>query len=72
MTTITLPLTEAQAVSIVVAADAFGVEPWEMAVHVLDFKRRFFGCISNPPGDGSEVQHIDGSMSVIDRETDTP
>lgn len=40
MTTITLPLTEAQAVAIVVAADAFGVEPWEMAVHTLDFRRR--------------------------------
>ena len=49
MTTITLPLTEAQAVSIVVAADAFGVEPWEMAVHVLDFKRRF-----------NLARHIDG------------
>jgi len=40
MTTITLPLTQGQVRSIVVAADAFGVEPWEMAVHVLDFKRR--------------------------------
>lgn len=49
MTTITLPLTEAQAVSIVVAADAFGVEPWEMAVHVLDLKRRF-----------NLARHIDG------------
>lgn len=33
--TISLPLTSEQAQAIVVTADAFGVEPWEMAVHVL-------------------------------------
>lgn len=30
-----LPLTDAQATAIIVAADRFGVEPWEMAVHIL-------------------------------------
>jgi len=35
MTTITFPLTERQAVAVVVAAERFGVEPWEIAVHVL-------------------------------------
>ena len=43
MTTITLPLTEEQVVAIVVAAEAFGVEPWRMAVHVLAFAAQFDG-----------------------------
>ena len=33
--TISFPLTDKQASTIVIAADAFGVEPWEMAAHVL-------------------------------------
>jgi hypothetical protein len=32
---IALPLTTKQAVAVVVAADRLGVEPWEIAVHVL-------------------------------------
>jgi hypothetical protein len=32
---IVLPLTERQAVACCVAADALGVEPWRIAVHVL-------------------------------------
>lgn len=40
MTQIVLPLTETQAVAMVVAADAFGVEPWEMAVHVLSTSKK--------------------------------
>jgi hypothetical protein len=36
---IELPLTQRQAVAIVVAADALGVEPWELAVHVLEWRR---------------------------------
>lgn len=38
---ITLPLTEKQAIACVVAADRFGVEPWEMAVHVLAARQRW-------------------------------
>lgn len=38
---ITLPLTEKQAIACVVAADRFGVEPWEMAVHVLAERQRW-------------------------------
>lgn len=39
MLTIVLPLTQAQAQSVVVAADALGVEPWEMAMHVLNVRQ---------------------------------
>lgn len=41
MLTISLPLTDEQAREVVVAADAFGVEPWEMAAHVLQARRWF-------------------------------
>ena len=36
--TIAFPLTDKQATSIIVAADRFGVEPWEMAAHVLKIR----------------------------------
>lgn len=38
---IVLPLSDEQAKAVVVAADAFGVEPWETAVHVLQSRRWF-------------------------------
>lgn len=34
---ILFPLTDKQAQACIVAADCFGVEPWEMALHVLSF-----------------------------------
>jgi hypothetical protein len=36
--TLALPLTQPQIGAVVVAAAAFGVEPWEIAVHALSFK----------------------------------
>lgn len=47
MTTITLPLTEKQAQALAAAALALGVETWELAVHALWWKSRYFG----PTGD---------------------
>lgn len=35
-----LPLSSAAAVAVVVAADALGVEPWEIAVHALALRQR--------------------------------
>lgn len=37
--TIGLPLTDEQAVAVVVAADALGVEPWEIGVHALNLRQ---------------------------------
>jgi hypothetical protein len=37
--TITLPLDSEQATAVVVAADRFGVEPWEIAVHILALRQ---------------------------------
>lgn len=34
-----LPLIDEQITAIVVAAEAFGVEPWELAVHALAFRQ---------------------------------
>lgn len=42
------PLTEKQAVAVIVAADAFGVEPWEMAAHVLRVREY---VLTGDPGD---------------------
>lgn len=36
---VTLPLTEKQAQACASAAQAFGVETWEIAVHALAFKQ---------------------------------
>jgi hypothetical protein len=41
MVTIALPLTTEQATAVVIAADRFGVEPWEIAVHALALRQRF-------------------------------
>lgn len=38
-TTIKLPLTEEQAQAIAAAALAFGVDSWEMGVHILSFPK---------------------------------
>jgi hypothetical protein len=35
---ISLPLSQRQAIAVIVAADAFEVEPWEIAVHALAWK----------------------------------
>jgi hypothetical protein len=45
---IALPLTSEQATAVVVAADAFGVEPWEMAAHVVA-SVRIFGLAADTP-----------------------
>lgn len=45
---ISFPFTDRQAQSVVVAADAFGVEPWEMAAHVLRFREY---VTTDDPGD---------------------
>lgn len=39
--TITLPLDDEEARSVVVAADRLGIEPWELAVHILSLKQTF-------------------------------
>lgn len=36
---IELPLDDEQAQAVVLAAEAFGVEPWEMGAHVLQARR---------------------------------
>ena len=37
---IALPLSDRAAKACVIAADRLGVEPWEIAVHVLAFRQR--------------------------------
>jgi hypothetical protein len=41
MILIALPLSDTQAIAVIKAADAFGVEPWEMGVHILNDIRRW-------------------------------
>lgn len=36
--TVSFPFTDEQATAVVVAADAFGVEPWEMASHLIQLR----------------------------------
>lgn len=36
--TVSFPFTDEQARAVVVAADAFGVEPWEMASHLVQLR----------------------------------
>lgn len=44
------PFTSEQVQAVVVAADAFGVEPWDMAVHVLNFRAYARGERTMPRG----------------------
>lgn len=37
--TISLPLNEEQTIAVTVAADRLGIEPWELAVHILALKQ---------------------------------
>lgn len=37
--TLALPLSDKAVTATVIAAERFGVEPWELAVHVLAFKQ---------------------------------
>lgn len=39
MIAITLPLSQAEVIAITIAADTFGVAPWEMAIHVLALRQ---------------------------------
>lgn len=56
MLTITLPLTDKQAQACVVAADAMGVEPWEIAVYALAFREGYqLPRSSNSPVSKEEV-----------------
>lgn len=39
--TISIPMSDEAAKACVIAADRFGVEPWELAVHVLAWKHQW-------------------------------
>lgn len=41
---LTLPLSDEQAKAVVIAADRFGVEPWEIAVHALALRQSVSGA----------------------------
>lgn len=56
MITVAFPLTQKQATAVVVAADAFGVEPWEMALHALNWREYALGRSTFPRPSHKEPQ----------------
>lgn len=49
MVTISFPLSQEQAIAITCTAEAFGVEPWEMALHVVATARGHYYTADERP-----------------------